>query len=649
MSFKVNLYDPTGQTYAPRIKHDDWERYRSVISALHAAKTPRKVMLKRLRDQYGFTPTLGQLQAKCKEWNLKVYAKDSAGGKAISEQAHSPLSPKAPLSPAYFMASESGFVQEWSEDYRVHPSIAVSTPDLTSPGAPSSASHLNTNFPDRSLPSEYIGGGLLANSADSHWPVPEDDRQSEAMLQAAHYYHAVSAFQQSFSIYRAVYLYQRRHLTVCDVRLITTVLQCCCTAVTDHQRNIMHSVLNEIGSLPEIDTLSPLLLDCLQSASLNMISSDSSCDVDSQDLFRARANAYMQILTCTDGDLFDPKPPFDLQVLLYKFEHALLMHEHETRILQRLLGWCESAVERLHHDVDDIFVGHTTCGDEYYRRVSQVLSGYLLSQWLRHPMDHDDLRLQVVQSSENPLYPIQFKSSTAQILAALAFMVVDAIQCDPLAVQFGKPNSEPANSWFPDAAKLFKRGARMLCRLDERSRCTLFADSFLERFYTSLSYRQKSYRWAGQLPAIVDSVGISLVQQNPWVRDSDMVSSVHDPASEDHLEVIREASGLPVPSEAGIDTAHCIPELSNDALLPDVSTSPMSECNSIASFMNTYRRTLKLKYDTRSKSGRSTPGELMSLSSSTEFRFGLVTSGNSADGDSLWHILLANETCATLS
>lgn len=645
MSFKVNLYDPSGQTYAPRIKHDDWERYRAVISALHAAKTPRKVMLKRLRDQYGFTPTLGQLQAKCKEWNLKVYAKEGGASKTSSE--HLEANPKSPRSPAYYMASESGFVEEWSDDYRVHPSIPVPIPTSISLDSPHAVAR--NNIPDRSLPSEYIGGGLLANSADSHWPIPEDDRQSESMLQAAHYYHAVSAFQQSFSIYRAVYLYQRRHLTACDVRLITTVLQCCCTAVTDHQRNIMHSVLNEIGSLPEIDTLSPLLLDCLQSASLNMISSDASCDVESQDLSRARANAYMQILMCGGEDYLEAQPPFDLQVLLYKYEHALLMHEHDTRILQRLLGWCELAVERLHHEVDDIFVGHTLCGEEYHRRISQVLSGYLLSQWLRHPLDHDDLRLQVLQSAECHLQPIQFRSTTAQILTALAFMIVDAIQCDPLAVQFGKPSSEPASLFFHDAAKLFKRGARMLCRLDERSRCALFTDSFLERFYTSLSYRQRSLRWAGQLPAIVDSVGISLAQQTSWFREPDTVSLLQVHVSEEQLEEIQGGLESSAPSLDDVGTSPDGPGVSDDILLPDVSASPASECNSITSFMNTYRRTLKLKFDGISKSGGSTPGDVMSLSSSADFKFGLVTSGNTADTDSLWHILLTNETRTTIS
>ena len=57
--------------------------------------------------------------------------------------------------------------------------------------------------------------------------------------------------------------------------------------------------------------------------------------------------------TIDGGDPSLHKQPLDLQALLYKFEHALLMYEHETRILQKLLGWCESAVERLHHDVDD--------------------------------------------------------------------------------------------------------------------------------------------------------------------------------------------------------------------------------------------------------------------------------------------------------
>ena len=455
-------------------------------------------MLKRLRDDYDFTPTLGQLQAKCKEWNLKVYAKDGVCIKSPAAEARpshgAARKATKPSSPsAFHLATESGFVEEWSDDYRVHPS------------APSTYQNQ-----DHSLPPEYIGGGLLANSVDSHWPIPDDDRQCHSMLQAAHFYFSCAFYQQAFSIYRAAYLYQRRQYPICDSRLITTILQCACSAVTEHQRNIMHSVLTEVGSSSEIDNLSPLLLECLQSASLSMVSSDVSCDVDREDLTKARATAYLQIFNLSTSGSTELTNNADIQALLYTFEHNLLMQEHSTKILQNLLSWCEATIDKMQREVDDIFVGHSSCEDEYHRRVAQVLSGYLLSQWHKVSDDHDDQYTCLMRPYDNSPCSFQFHSTTTQTLVSLAFVIVDAIRYDPLLTYVNRSNDQRSKMWFSDAAKLFKRGIRMLCKLDDRHRCAVFADSYLERFYISVSYKLRACEWTAQLPAVVDSVGMSL-------------------------------------------------------------------------------------------------------------------------------------------
>jgi len=633
MSFKVNIYDPKGQAYAPRIRTEEWERHRDLIGHLHAIKIPRKVMLKRLRDDHDFKPTLGQLQAKCKEWDLRVYAKDGLGAEssACSKAASISRVEEVNLStssPAFHLIAGSGYVEEWSDDYRIHPNMPTSTLE-------------HATIQDRSLPAV----GLLANTVDSHWPVPEDGQQCEAMLQAAHYYYAIGAFQQSFSIYRAVYLYQRRHYSTCDPVLIRTVLFTASSAVTDHQRNIVHSVLSEIGSDVALDNLSPLYLDCLQAASLSMISSDSSCDVEAGDLTRARASLYLHILTVSNGIIPSQSATTDIQAMLYKFEHLLLMQEHETRILQHLLSWCESVIDRLHREVDDIFVGHTSCEDEYHRRVGQVLSGYLLSQWHRRFDENDDSRAQLLQPYGVDACSFHFYLTTTQTLVALAFMVVDSVRCDPLASSYAKPDAGSARLWFLDAAKLFKRGIRMLCRLDERSRCAVFSEIFLERFYTSVSFRQKAYSWSAQLPAIVDSIGMSLAQRNGTTVHS--IEPEHSSADLQLLDI-----GVSVDPLEALDTivtaagaAVCMTQTPDQGLVATVATGPPSDCNSISSFIHTYQRTLKRKHDARSKSGRSTPGDVMSLSSSADFRFGVVASVSTSDVDSLWHKMSLNESC----
>ena len=257
MSFKVNVYDPKAQAYASRISTAEWESHKNVISDLHSAKTPRKVMLKRLKDDHNFTPTLGQLQAKCKEWNFKVYSKELPKTPETTLKApRSPVKRTVSSDPAFHLVTGSGFIQEWSEDYRIHPLALQSLGDTTLPPT-----------------------GPLANTVDSHWPLPDDSAGCDAMLQAAHYYLSVNAFQQAFSIYRAVYLFQRKQLSICHPDLIRTVLFSACSAVTEHQRNIVHSVLNEVGASAELDNVDALYIECLQSASLSMMSS-ASCDIE---------------------------------------------------------------------------------------------------------------------------------------------------------------------------------------------------------------------------------------------------------------------------------------------------------------------------------------------------------------------------------
>lgn len=610
MSFKVNLYNPQGQAYAPRISHEDWEKHKPIISHLHSIKTPRKVMLIQLRKEYNFTPTLGQLQAKCKEWNLKVYAKENCTERppAINVQfSPSPITTanKSPSAPAFHLAAESGFVEAWSNDYRVHPSASA-----------------NCLRQDQGLglPPEYIGGGLLANSADSSWPMPHDERQCAAMLRAAHFYYSCSFWQSAWSIYRAIFRWRRLTTqSICDERVIDIILHCACSAVTDHQRNIMHSVLCEVGSSPDIDSLSSEAISLLEHASLSMIPSDVSCDVESSDLLKARAIAYLRSFSSTESHSTESTFTRDAQATVYRFEHEFLMHEHDTKTLLSLLSWCETVIEKLQREVDDIFVGHTRCEDEYHRIVSQVLSGHLLSAWHKPPQDDDQrTRLMHICSTQFNLTT----TCTTQTLVALAFIIVDAA----LVSNSTTVSSNSTNLWFADAAKLFKRGVRMLCRLDERSRCAVFMDAYLERFYTPVSSRQKACEWTAQLPAIVDSVGISFAQDSMWLHESSTVDGQHMPAAS-----LPHAASLSMQTDPGVvpDLHGVDPPILNDVAMLD-NAFPNSESNSIASFIDTYQRALKSKFDLKIKSGRSTPGDIMSLTSSTEFKFGLVNNCNAS-------------------
>lgn len=570
-------------------------------------------MLKQLRKEYNFTPTLGQLQAKCKEWNLKVYAKENTE-RPPAIDVHPPpgagtitTANKSPSAPAFHLAAESGFVEAWSNDYRVHPSAA-----------PNCIRQDQYQDLGRGLPPEYIGGGLLANSADSSWPMPHDERQCAAMLRAAHFYYSCSFWQSAWSIYRAIFRWRRLMApSICDERLIEVILHCACSAVTDHQRNIMHSVLCEVGSSPDIDALSSEVISLLEHASLSMIPSDVSCDVESNDLVKARAINYLRCFSSTTCSRSQERSTKDAQITVYKFEHEFLMHEHETKTVLNLLTWCEAVIEKLQREVEDIFVGHTKCQDEYRRIVSQVLSGHLLSAWHK-PLEDDDQRARLMHTCSTQFHLT--RNCTTQTLVALAFIIVDAV----LVCNGTTAANSTTNLWFTDATKLFKRGVRMLCRLDERSRSAVFMDAYLERFYTPVSDRQKASEWTVQLPAIVDSVGIAFAQDGMWLHDSVTADRRHIQA----VSLYDDASFAGSAQKHHVPDLDCVdPPVVNDVAMLE-NAFPDSENNSIASFIDTYQRALKNKFDLKVKSGRSTPGDIMSLTSSTEFKFGLVANCN---------------------
>jgi len=63
------------QDYAPRISQPDWHFHESKIRYLHEHGKTRKEMLHHLAEESGFNPTLAQINAKMRRWNLKVYGR----------------------------------------------------------------------------------------------------------------------------------------------------------------------------------------------------------------------------------------------------------------------------------------------------------------------------------------------------------------------------------------------------------------------------------------------------------------------------------------------------------------------------------------------------------------------------------------------
>ena len=188
----------------------------------------------------------------------------------------------------------------------------------------------------------------------------------------------------------------------------------------------------------------------------------------------------------------------------------------------------------------------------------------------------------------------------------------------------------------------------MLCQLDDRSRCAVFAEVFLQRFYTQISSRQNSYQWMTSMPAIVDTVGMSLAQDRSSMNSPSIEPFVLDPVLEEQHFVKDEFMDM-VPMLDNLEISLTDPvtiERLDDA--PQIVLGnhfPASECDSIASFMNTYQRTLQTKLNLTCKSGRTTPGDLMSLTSSADFKFGMLSNANGpTDTDSVWQILHVNET-----
>ncbi|KAK1758183.1 hypothetical protein QBC47DRAFT_133891 [Echria macrotheca] len=63
--------------HPPRIRNDEWERYREKLTRLHQQNIPRKTILQILKDEDGFQPSLPQLNARFAQWRLRRYEKAS--------------------------------------------------------------------------------------------------------------------------------------------------------------------------------------------------------------------------------------------------------------------------------------------------------------------------------------------------------------------------------------------------------------------------------------------------------------------------------------------------------------------------------------------------------------------------------------------
>jgi hypothetical protein len=63
------------QDYAPRISQPYWQFHESKIRYLHEHGKTRKEILDHLAEVSGFNPTLAQLNAQMRRWNLKVYGR----------------------------------------------------------------------------------------------------------------------------------------------------------------------------------------------------------------------------------------------------------------------------------------------------------------------------------------------------------------------------------------------------------------------------------------------------------------------------------------------------------------------------------------------------------------------------------------------
>ncbi|KAJ9664685.1 hypothetical protein H2198_000031 [Neophaeococcomyces mojaviensis] len=94
MTLTTIVCRPDGTQNAPRIPPGLWETVRPALESWHKQGITRKVMRQRLRDEYNFHPTPGQLQSKMTGWGYAIYGpkktsvnKTGSGSRTESETA----------------------------------------------------------------------------------------------------------------------------------------------------------------------------------------------------------------------------------------------------------------------------------------------------------------------------------------------------------------------------------------------------------------------------------------------------------------------------------------------------------------------------------------------------------------------------------
>lgn len=483
---KIKQYTPDTPSYAPRIRNEQWEQHKSLLSHLHDVGYKRADMLEVLRGQ-NFNPSLGQLNTKMSAWGFKVYGTqpESPGSQIdVSSLAQS-------LDAMDTNPHESCETQEQSS-----PDSRHSISSITLCDAPES--HRNVEHYDRSLTLDDVISIQGLAMADTYYSSmkPSDfgfkssngskvDRSNyQSIIAVAEFLCAVHCFELAFDLYYHIF----QELIATDLAkefsLVRGLIRCSISATNDAQCAYVLPIIRRAQSYCSEHAMIELTT-CFQSISRDLCTRDVKTTESLADAMKQSA-LELPFLLSTDPSV---------KSVAYQNEwlkQQLAECDSTCGTLAHLSAWCQDTLSFYRLESRNIVKPTSKSAAQEATEVMafehdfQILVSGLIIDYLNSP--GPSMRVANIDCKDKHCF---FRTTLSP---STSLIIMAHLLYEPLRLQ----NQSTSNQYLQGRAQQYQRAQTTTALLelksfaaaDSNTRCGAFVDVFLKHLNPTLLFRR---------------------------------------------------------------------------------------------------------------------------------------------------------------
>lgn len=590
-ALRIKTYTPDATGYAPRIRSEQWDQYKALLKHLHDEGRKRADMLEILRKQ-GFSPSMGQLNAKMTAWGFKVYG----------TQIDAPAPDLHVATQMSFSGSDDTIMGDTA---RHHPYLSPLS------GASTSSTTLceqdmpwNSTSIDHDTPFNQAISTKCLSLVGTYWPSTKppdlglrppngndidatEDQHLSSVTSVADFLCAVHCFETAFDLYYYVMEHFASQLTS-EMSLIQMLVRCAMSATTDAQSSFVIPILRialDYCDAYGIKELGVCFLTLLQSLGEETTLQHNT--TWSSELEHARDIAL--ILTVDlEGDFLTHQKAW--------LQQQLAGCDENCSTLAHLSSWCQDTFSFYHFENKALgnFTSRALEGyipemnaqeDEFQALVSALVIDYLNSPG-------PTMKKAISECKENECI-FRWGLSPLTSLVIMAHVLLEP----------SKPSSDfPEGSYLERRAQAYVESRSltptqelsMFASTSSNERCTAFVDTFLKQFNTTLPFRRFVSNvkcgwdriWAAKrLASILQKSGVGMLPHAglPSARRAFLKTMVapfreDTPVPYDRQSIVSESSGSMqefkrLALQAGRKTDGSVSKTPSDAMSIDTRSS----------------------------------------------------------------------------